>query len=222
MNLLIVEDEPKLGDYLCKGLRECGFSVDLARDGAAGLAAARDTPHDAVVLDVMLPRKDGFEVLRELRSFSKVPVLMLTARDGVEDRVRGLEGGADDYLAKPFAFTELVARVRALLRRSPMQEVVRYELADLQLDMVARRVSRGGRRVDLTAKEFTLLALLLRRQGQVLARSVLADQVWGMNFDTETNMVDVAVRRLRSKIDDPFALKLLHTVRGMGYVLEQR
>ena len=222
MHLLVVEDEEKLGDYLRKGLVESGFNVDLARDGNQGLALAQTGNYDAVILDIMLPGMDGFKVLQELRKSSPVPVLMLTARDEVEDRVRGLEGGADDYLSKPFAFTELLARVRALLRRSPMQEATRYALADLQLDLTTRRATRSGRRLDLTAKEFALLSLLLRRQGQILSRAVLADQVWGMNFDSETNVVEVAVRRLRSKIDDPFEDKLLHTVRGMGYVMEHR
>lgn len=222
MHLLVVEDEEKLGDYLRKGLVESGFNVDLARDGNQGLALAQTGNYDAVVLDIMLPGLDGFKVLQELRKSSPVPVLMLTARDDVEDRVRGLEGGADDYLSKPFAFTELLARVRALLRRSPMQDATRYALADLQLDLTTRRATRAGKRLDLTAKEFALLSLLLRRQGQILSRAVLADQVWGMNFDSETNVVEVAVRRLRSKIDDPFEDKLLHTVRGMGYVMEHR
>ena len=222
MHLLVVEDEAKLGNYLHKGLSESGFNVDLAVDGTQGLALALTGNYDVVVLDIMLPGIDGFQVLAELRRSSKVPVLMLTARDEVEDRVRGLEGGADDYLAKPFAFTELLARVRALLRRGPMQESTRYALADLQLDLTTRRATRAGKRLDLTAKEFALLSLLLRRQGQILSRAVLADQVWGMNFDSETNVVEVAVRRLRSKIDDPFHTKLLHTVRGMGYVMEDR
>jgi len=222
MHLLVVEDEAKLGNYLHKGLSESGFNVDLAVDGTQGLARALTGNYDVVVLDIMLPGIDGFQVLAELRRSSKVPVLMLTARDEIEDRVRGLEGGADDYLAKPFAFTELLARVRALLRRGPMQESTRYALADLQLDLTTRRATRAGKRLDLTAKEFALLSLLLRRQGQILSRAVLADQVWGMNFDSETNVVEVAVRRLRSKIDDPFHTKLLHTVRGMGYVMEDR
>jgi two-component system copper resistance phosphate regulon response regulator CusR len=203
-------------------LIESGFNVDLARDGRSGLAHADTGNYDALILDVMLPGMNGFELLQEIRKSRKVPILMLTARDAVEDRVRGLESGADDYLAKPFAFTELLARVRALLRRSPMQEATRYALADLQLDTTTRRTTRAGRRIDLTVKEFALLSLLLRRQGQILSRAVLADQVWGMNFDSETNVVDVAVRRLRSKIDDPFEVKLLHTVRGMGYVMEHR
>lgn len=222
MYILVIEDEAKLAEYLRKGLSESGFRVDVSGDGAEGLLLAKSGNYDAVVLDIMLPSMDGFKVLHELRKSSKVPILMLTARDDVEDRVRGLEGGADDYLAKPFAFSELLARVRALLRRSPLQEATRYTLGDLQLDLTTRRATRAGKRLDLTVKEFALLSLLLRRQGQVLSRAMLADQVWGMNFDSETNVVDVAVRRLRSKIDDPFADKLLHTVRGMGYVMEHR
>lgn len=222
MHLLVIEDELKLGDYLRKGLAESGFNVDLARDGTEGLGMALVGNYDALILDVMLPGIDGFKVLETLRRSSSMPVLMLTARDDVADRVRGLESGADDYLAKPFAFSELLARVRALLRRGAMQDSTHYTLADLHLDLASRRASRGGRRLELTAKEFALLSLLLRRQGQVLSRAVLADQVWGMNFNSDTNVVEVAVRRLRAKIDDPFDEKLLHTVRGMGYVLERR
>lgn len=222
MHLLVIEDETKLGDYLRKGLVESGFNVDLSRDGTEGLSMALTGNYDAIVLDVMLPGVDGFKILEVLRKSAATPVLMLTARDEVADRVKGLEAGADDYLAKPFAFSELLARVRALLRRGSLQESTRFMLADLQLDLTTRRANRGGKRLDLTAKEFALLSLLLRRQGQVLSRAVLADQVWGMNFDSETNVVEVAVRRLRAKIDDPFDEKLLHTVRGMGYVLEQR
>ncbi|OUM00087.1 heavy metal response regulator transcription factor [Variovorax sp. JS1663] len=222
MHILVVEDEQKLGEYLRKGLAESGFSVELSRDGIEGKNMALTGNYDALVLDVMLPGIDGFKVLEAVRKSSAMPVLMLTARDDVEDRVKGLESGADDYLAKPFAFTELLARVRALLRRGPLQEAARHTLDDLQLDLTTRKANRGGKRLDLTAKEFALLSLLLRRQGQVLSRAVLADQVWGMNFDSETNVVEVAIRRLRSKIDDPFDVKLLHTVRGMGYVLERR
>lgn len=222
MHLLVIEDEQKLGDYLRKGLMESGFNVDISRDGSEGLGMALTGNYDAIVLDVMLPGIDGFKILEVLRKSASVPVLMLTARDEVADRVRGLEAGADDYLAKPFAFSELLARVRALLRRGSLQESTRFSLDDLQLDLTTRRANRGGKRLDLTAKEFALLSLLLRRQGQVLSRAVLADQVWGMNFDSETNVVEVAIRRLRAKVDDPFDDKLLHTVRGMGYVLEQR
>ena len=222
MHLLLIEDDMKLGDYLHQGLTESGFSVDLSRDGAQGLAMALTSSYDAIVLDVMLPGLDGFKVPEVLRRTASTPVLMLSARDDVADRVRGLEGGADDYLAKPFAFSELLARLRALMRRGSLQESTFYVLADLQLDMSTRRVQRGGRRIDLTAKEFGLLSVLLRRQGQIISRAVLSDQVWGMNFDSETNVVEVAIRRLRAKIDMPFPEKLLHTVRGMGYVLERR
>jgi two-component system copper resistance phosphate regulon response regulator CusR len=222
MHLLVIEDELKLGDYLRKGLIESGFNVDLARDGTEGLGMALSGHYDAIVLDVMLPGIDGFKLLATLRRSASTPVLMLTARDDVADRVKGLEGGADDYLAKPFAFSELLARMRALLRRGTRLESTRYLLADLQLDLTTRRANRSGKRLELTAKEFALLSLLLRRQGQILSRAVLADQVWGMNFNSDTNVVEVAVRRLRAKIDDPFDDKLLHTVRGMGYVLERR
>lgn len=222
MHLLVIEDEQKLGDYLRKGLSESGFNVDLSRDGTEGLTMALTGNYDAIVLDVMLPGIDGFKILEMVRKSAATPVLMLTARDEVADRVKGLESGADDYLAKPFAFSELLARVRALLRRGSLQESTRFALSDLQLDLTTRKATRTGKRLDLTAKEFALLSLLLRRQGQILSRAVLADQVWDMNFDSETNVVEVAVRRLRAKIDDPFTEKLLHTVRGMGYVLEQR
>ncbi|WP_028356108.1 heavy metal response regulator transcription factor [Bordetella petrii] len=222
MRILVIEDERKLADYLQKGLAEQSFVVDVARDGVEGCHAALELDYDVVVLDVMLPGLDGFEVLARLRRGKSTPVLMLTARDRVEDRVRGLEGGADDYLVKPFAFSELLARVHALLRRGRGQEPAVLALDDLELDLVRRKARRAGVRLDLTAKEFTLLALLLRRQGQVLSRTLLAEQVWDMNFDGDTNVIEVAVRRLRAKLDDPFDRRLLHTVRGMGYVLERR
>ncbi|CAB3631959.1 heavy metal response regulator transcription factor [Achromobacter pulmonis] len=222
MRILVIEDEPKLADYLKKGLSEQSHVVDLARDGVNGLHLALEVAYDLIVLDVMLPGLDGFGILAAVRANKDTPILMLTARDAVEDRVRGLEGGADDYLVKPFAFSELLARVQALLRRGRSQEPTVFRLADLELDLARRKVARGGRRLDLTAKEFNLLALLLRRQGQVLSRTTLAEQVWDMNFDSDTNVIDVAVRRLRGKLDDPFEAKLLHTVRGMGYVLEAR
>lgn len=224
MRILIVDDEPKLADYVHKGLTEHGFVVDIARNGVDGRHLAVHGEYDLVILDVMLPGMDGFSVLQALRKTQKTPVLMLTARDRVEDRVRGLQGGADDYLVKPFAFSELLARVRALLRRSGDQhtEMNILRLADLEVDLVRRRATRAGDRLMLTAKEFALLALLLQRHGEVLARTTLAEQVWDMNFDSDTNVVEVAVRRLRAKLDDPFPKKLLHTVRGMGYVLEDR
>lgn len=221
MKILIVEDEHKTGDYLKQGLSEAGFVTDLARDGVDGLHLALTDGYDLMVLDVMLPGLDGWQVLRELRQNGKhLPVLFLTARDHVEDRVKGLEFGADDYLVKPFAFSELLARVRALLRRGRATEPELFQIADLELDLLRRRVMRGGKRIDLTAKEFALLELLLRRQGEVLPRSLIASQVWDMNFDSDTNVIEVAVRRLRAKIDDDFEVKLIHTVRGMGYVLE--
>jgi len=221
MKILIVEDEQKTGDYLKQGLSEAGFVTDLARDGVDGLHLALSDDYDLMVLDVMLPGLDGWQVLREIRQKGKhLPVLFLTARDEVEDRVKGLEFGADDYLVKPFAFSELLARVRALLRRGRTKEPELFQIADLELDLLRRRVMRAGKRIDLTAKEFALLELLLRRQGEVLPRSLIASQVWDMNFDSDTNVIEVAVRRLRAKIDDEFEPKLIHTVRGMGYVLE--
>ena len=222
MRILVVEDEPKTGNYLRKGLGESGFVVDLARSGVDGLHMAQSGDYDLVVLDVMMPGMDGWRVLQEMRRSRQVPVLFLTARDSVEDRVRGLELGADDYLVKPFAFAELLARVRALLRRGPQHEPEVIRLADLEIDALKRRVTRGGSRIALTAKEFTLLYFLAAHQGEVLSRSRIASHVWDMNFDSDTNVVDVAIRRLRAKMDEPFAVKLLHTVRGMGYVLEER
>ncbi len=225
MRLLVIEDEVKLAQYLHKGLGENGHVVDVAHDGIEGRRLATGGDYDLVLLDVMLPGVDGFGVLQAIRAEKRgLPVLMLTARDRVEDRVRGLENGADDYLVKPFAFSELLARVGALLRRGQQapQPATELSLADLRLDLLSRRAERGSERLDLTAKEFKLLALLLRRRGQILSRTTLAEQVWDMNFDSDTNIVEVAVRRLRAKLDDPFPHKLLHTVRGMGYVLEDR
>ncbi len=225
MKLLIVEDEIKTGNYLHKGLLEAGFAVDLLREGRDGLHAALSNDYDLIILDVMLPGLDGWSILRSLRAAGKnLPVLFLTARDQVEDRVNGLELGADDYLVKPFAFAELLARVRTLLRRGgknkEFENTTMLRTADLELDLLRHRVTRAGQRLDLTAKEFALLELLLRRQGEVLTRSLIASQVWDMNFDSDTNVVDVAVRRLRAKVDDQFSAKLIRTVRGMGYVLE--
>jgi two-component system copper resistance phosphate regulon response regulator CusR len=223
MRLLIVEDEPKTGDYLGQGLTEAGFVVDLARTGTDGLHLAMSGDYDLMVLDVMLPGLDGWQVLRALREAGRdLPVLFLTARDDVADRVRGLELGADDYLVKPFAFSELLARIRTLLRRGKAKEAEVLAVADLELDVLRRRATRQGQRIDLTAKEFALLHLLMRRQGEVLSRALIASQVWDMNFDSDTNVVDVAIKRLRSKVDEPFATRLIHTVRGMGYVLEIR
>jgi two-component system copper resistance phosphate regulon response regulator CusR len=225
MRLLVIEDETKLADYLHKGLSENGYVVDLARDGIQGRHLATEGDYDLLLLDLMLPGIDGFGVLKAVRERGNTPVLMLTARDKVEDRVLGLQQGADDYLVKPFAFSELLARVAALLRRGANGNALnstQLRLADLQLDLVSRKAQRADKRLDLTAKEFSLLSLLLRRRGQILSRTTLAEQVWDMNFDSDTNVVEVAVRRLRAKLDDPFAPKLLHTVRGMGYVLEER
>ena len=223
MKLLIVEDGQKTGDYLKQGLSEEGFVVDLARDGVDGLHYGLTEEYDLIILDIMLPKLDGWGVLQALRSAGKdMPVLFLSARDQVTDRVRGLELGADDYLIKPFDFSELLARIRTLLRRkgSKSEESDSVNIADLVLDLKRRRVMRDGQRIDLTAKEFALLELLMRRSGEVLSRSLIASQIWDMNFDSDTNVVDVAVRRLRAKIDDPFERKLIQTVRGMGYVLE--
>ncbi|MGR2739098.1 heavy metal response regulator transcription factor [Billgrantia sp. Q4P2] len=221
MKILIVEDEPKTGDYLSQGLREAGFVVDLARDGLDGLHLAQSVTYDLIVLDVMLPGMDGWGILQMIRRSGRdLPILFLTARDEIDDRVRGLELGADDYLVKPFAFSELLARIRSLLRRGKAREPEVFRAADLELDLLKRRVIRAGERIDLTAKEFALLELLIRRQGEVLPRSLIASQVWDMNFDSDTNVIDVSVRRLRAKVDGPFPHKLIRTVRGMGYVLE--
>lgn len=226
MKLLVIEDEVKLAEYLRKGLTESGYVVDVAHDGIDGLHLAMEGGYDLLVLDSMLPGIDGLALLAALRKSKQTPVLMLTARVQVDDRVRGLLGGADDYLTKPFAFSELTARIQVLLRRAaPTQatsEPTVLRVADLELDLLRRKATRAGQRLDLTAKEFSLLALLMRRQGEVLSRTELASQVWNMNYDSETNVVEVAIRRLRNKVDAPFEQVLLHTVRGMGYVLEER
>jgi two-component system, OmpR family, copper resistance phosphate regulon response regulator CusR len=223
MKILIVEDEPKTGDYLRQGLGEAGFAADLARNGLDGMHEGLTGNYDLMILDVNLPGLDGWQVLKTLRTAGRdFPVLFLTARDQVEDRVKGLELGADDYLVKPFAFSELLARVRTLLRRGRAKEAENLSLADLELDILKRRSMRSGQRIDLTAKEFALLELFLRRQGEVLSRSYIASQVWDMNFDSDTNVVEVAIRRLRAKVDDDFTPKLIHTLRGMGYVMEIR
>ncbi len=222
MKLLVVEDEVKTGDYLRQGLSEAGFSVDLARTGLDGHHLAMTEDFDLVILDVMLPDVDGWRILQSMRQAGRLtPVLFLTARDSVEDRVKGLESGADDYLVKPFAFSELLARVRTLLRRgnAPMQSD-RLEIVDLILDLPRRRATRAGQKLNLTQKEFALLELLLRRRGEVLPRSLIASQVWDMNFDSDSNAIDVAIRRLRAKVDDAFESKLIQTVRGMGYMLD--
>ncbi|AMZ71676.1 MULTISPECIES: heavy metal response regulator transcription factor [Pseudomonas] len=224
MKLLIVEDQTKTGQYLRQGLGEAGFNADLVADGITGQQLALSGEYALLILDVMLPGRDGWQILQAVRGAGlDTPVLFLTARDAIQDRVHGLELGADDYLVKPFAFSELLARVRSLLRRgSSTQQETSLQLADLRLDLIRRRVERSGRRIDLTAKEFALLEMLLRRQGEVLPKSLIASQVWDMNFDSDTNVIEVAIRRLRIKIDDDFPSKLIHTVRGMGYVLEER
>ena len=222
MRLLLAEDEIHAGEYLVKGLGENGFLVDWVRSGVDALHHAATSAYDLIILDVGLPGMDGWAVLKEIRKQYQTPVLFLTARDRVEDRVRGLEIGADDYLVKPYAFSELLARVRALMRRGKDRESDILRLADLEVHLLRRRVERGGQRLDLTAKEYALLLLLMRRSGEVLSRTLIAEQVWDMNFDSDTNMVEVALRRLRAKIDDPFPKKLIHTVRGFGYVMEER
>ena len=222
MRILIVEDERKTAEYLRQGLSEHGFIVDCAADGVDGLHLAKTEPYDLVILDVALPGRDGWQVIDALRKEKSTPVVFLTARDRVEDRVKGLELGADDYLVKPFAFSELLARIRTVLRRGSHREPDVLRIANLELDVARRRVTRDGQRVDLTPKEFGLLHLLMRRQGEVLSRTMIAEQVWDINFDSDTNVIDVAVRRLRAKVDDPFETKLIHTMRGAGYVLEER
>lgn len=221
MRLLIVEDEPKVARFVERGLREEHFAVDVAVDGEAGLDLALVHDYDLIVLDVMLPKKDGFEVLAALRAAKRpCKVLMLTARDSVKDRVRGLDGGADDYLVKPFAFAELLARVRALLRRSGGTEVTTLNFADLVLDVKARKVTRAGKPVALSAREFAVLEHLLRHQGEVISRTRLSEQVWDQHFDSMTNVIDVTLYHLREKVDRGFPAPLIHTVRGVGYVLK--
>ena len=220
MRILIIEDEIKSAEYLQKGLADSGYQVEVSHDGIDGLFIAQSSDFDLLILDVMLPGIDGWSFIRRFRERSQVPVLFLTARDSVEDRVKGLELGADDYLIKPFSYAELLARVRTLLRRTPIRQQDTVELADLEVDMLKRRAIRAGQRIELTNKEFALLQLLLLHKGEVMSRSQIASQVWDMNFDSDTNVVDVAIRRLRAKIDDGFAVKLIQTVRGMGYRME--
>jgi len=221
MRILIVEDEPKSAAYAKKGLTEHGFVVDIAANGVDGGHLALSSDYDLVILDIMLPGADGWAVLREIREKKQTPVLFLTARDDVADRVKGLELGADDYLVKPFAFSELLARVRSVLRRGAKQTSESLRVGDLEIEPRRRRVSRGDKKIDLTAKEFALLDYLVRNAGEVLSRTLIAEHVWDMNFDSDTNVVDVAMRRLRAKVDDPFEVKLIRTIRGVGYVLEE-
>ena len=220
MRILVVEDERKAAEYLQKGLGESGYQVEVALDGLDARHLIEEERFDLVILDVMLPGIDGWQLIKLIRRHGDTPVLFLTARDSVEDRVKGLELGADDYLVKPFSYAELLARVRSLLRRSPLREVEHYRLEDLEVDLLRRHVSRNGQRITLTNKEFALLQLLISHPGEVMSRSRIASVVWNINFESDTNVVDVAIRRLRAKLDDPFQLKLVHTVRGMGYKLD--
>ncbi len=221
MRILVIEDEKKTAAFLAKGLREAEFDVDLAQDGETGLEMARATKFDLLIVDVMLPNKDGWEVVAELRRDGlRTPILFLTARDSVRDRVKGLELGADDYLVKPFAFSELLARVHSLLRRAPAHPEEHLRIGDLEIDTQRHKAVRSGVPLNLTPKEFLLLAHLVRLAGEVVSRADIAEQVWEIGFKTDTNVVDVVVRRLRAKVDDPFKTKLIHTIRGIGYVLK--
>jgi two-component system copper resistance phosphate regulon response regulator CusR len=222
VKLLVIEDDKSTGSYLRQGLTEHGFVVDLAADGADGGHLALTGNYDLVVLDVMLPGRSGWEIIKDLRARKDTPVLILSARDKLTDRVKGLELGADDYLVKPFAFSELLARVRTLLRRGKAVQPENLRIADLEMDVVRRRVARAAKQIDLTPKEFALLHLLMSHEGEALSRTLIAEQVWDMNFDSDTNVVDVAIRRLRAKVDDPFPRRLIHTIRGVGYVCEAR
>ncbi len=223
MRVLVIEDEQKTAAYLRSGLSEQGFVVDVARNGEDGLHLALQSEYDLIILDIMLPQRDGWSVLANLRGEgNRTPVLVLTARDAVPDRVKGFKLGADDYLIKPFAFSELVARLHNILRHGPARSPGHVRVADLEIDIERQRAARNGKKLDLTPMEFRLLSLLARRAGEVLGRTFIAEQVWDMNFDSDTNVVDVHIRRLRAKVDDPFEASLIHTVRGVGYVLEAR
>jgi two-component system, OmpR family, copper resistance phosphate regulon response regulator CusR len=223
MRVLIIEDEKKTAQYLKKGLIEHGFLADVADNGEDGLHLATTADYSFIILDVMLPDRDGWSIIAELRRRGEqTPVIFLTARDAVDDRVKGLELGADDYLVKPFAFSELLARIKTILRRGPARYPEVLQVKDLEIDFMKRKAKRGAKRLDLSPKEFLLLWLLVSHAGEILTRTYISEQVWDMNFDCDTNVVDVAVLRLRKKIDDPFPVKLLHSVRGVGYVLEDR
>lgn len=223
MRLLIIEDEKKAAAFLSKGLSEAGYIVDTEGNGSEGLFLALSRDYDLIILDIMLPDRDGWFILVALRQAGKqMPVIFLTAKDAICDRVKGLENGADDYLIKPFAFSELLARVRVLLRRMPVRPIGNLRIADLVIEFERQKAIRNRNRLDLTSKEFALLSLLMRRNGEVLSRTLIAEQIWDINFDSDTNIIDVAIRRLRRKVDDPFEKKLIHTIRGVGYVLEER
>jgi len=224
LKLLLIEDEEKTSSYINRALSEQGFTLDVVDNGVEGLHLALEYEYDAIVLDIMLPGMDGYQILERLRACKQTPVLMLSARGSVEERVKGLRHGADDYLPKPFSLIELVARIQALLRRRPGDgaDITQLHIHDLHLDLLARRITRGGDRLELTAKEYALLSLLARHQGEILSKMMIAEQVWDMNFDSDANVVEVAIKRLRAKVDNPYPVKLLHTVRGMGYVLETR
>jgi len=223
MHILVVEDERKTAAFISRGLTEENFTVDTTENGREGLELALNREYDLIILDVMLPGMDGWEVLKRLRERGKdTPVLLLTVLSQVEDRVKGLQLGADDYLTKPFAFSELLARLHTILRRGPVRTADVLKVGDLEIDFPAHRVTRGGKRIDLTPKEYALLSLLARRSGEVLSRTRIAERIWDIDFESDTNVVDVHMRRLRIKVDDPFETKLIHTVRGIGYVLELR
>jgi two-component system, OmpR family, copper resistance phosphate regulon response regulator CusR len=222
MRILVVEDEKKTAQYLKKGLSEHGFITDIAENGEDGLHLALTGDYTLIILDIMLPDRDGWSVITEIRRSGKqIPVIFLTARDSVQDRVRGLESGADDYLIKPFAFSELLARIRTVLRRGPEKQPETIRIANMEVDFLRHRATRGGKRLDLSPQEFSILWLLARNAGEVLTRTYISEQVWDINFDSDTNVIDVAIRRLRKKVDDPFPVKLIQTVRGVGYVLEK-
>lgn len=223
MHLLIIEDEPKTSAFIKRGLAESGFVADIAADGEEGLHLAMTGEYELILLDLMLPKRDGWSIITEMRRRGKeTPVIMLTALDSTAERVKGLELGADDYLVKPFAFSELLARITTILRRGPSLKKDILRVADLEIDLPGRRAMRGGKRLDLTPKEFALLALLMHRSGEVMSRVRIAERIWDISFETESNVVDVHMRRLRAKVDDPYDIKLIHTVRGSGYVLEER
>ena len=222
MRVLLVEDDVRIANFVAKGLRENSYAVDTAADGEAALYQIAVNEYDMIILDVMLPKKDGFAVCRELREKEvKTPVLMLTARDAVEDRVAGLDFGADDYLTKPFAFNELLARIRALLRRQQEIRPARIVIGDLEIDTTAQRVRRRGREISLTTKEYALLEYLARERGRVVGRSAIAEHVWDENFDAFSNLIEVYIKRLRAKMDEGFAVQLIHTRRGAGYILDE-